>query len=209
MKRKEIDVPAQVDALKGSTTQREKDAASNVLVQRFNDSLFYFILKMVRNQEDAEDILQQVWAKAFNRISQYKPTHAFSTWLFKIATHHIIDVNRKRTLDVISLDTPLTTEPSEEDGLRPRALMMSMADDTPDPEEQMQLNARKEMCWELIEMLNTKLKELVVLRYIEQLSYDEIAERTNQPLGTVKGNLYRAKEKMAAFAMDYNLQEQY
>jgi hypothetical protein len=67
MKRKEIDVQAQVKALKGKSTQREKDAASSLLVQRFNESLFYFILKMVRNQEDAEDILQQVWAKAFNR----------------------------------------------------------------------------------------------------------------------------------------------
>jgi RNA polymerase sigma factor (sigma-70 family) len=209
MKRKEIDVQAQVKALKGKSTQREKDAASSLLVQRFNESLFYFILKMVRNQEDAEDILQQVWAKAFNRIAQYKPTHAFSTWLFKIATNHIIDVNRKRTLNVISLDTPLTTEVTEDDQMRPRELMMNMADYAPTPDEQMQLDARKEMCWELIEMLNPKLKELVVLRYINQLSYEEIAEQTNQPLGTVKGNLYRAKEKLAAFAMDYNLQEQY
>lgn len=209
MKTKEIDVQLQVKILQGNTTQREKDKAGSLLVQRFNMHLFYFILKMVKHQEDAEDILQKVWAKAFQRIRQYQPTHQFSTWLYKIASHQIIDENRKRKLNVVSLDVPLDTEPSEDDQMRPRELMMNLADDAPNPEQEMHLEARREMCLKLIEQLSPQLKKLVLMRYMDDKSYEEIAEETGIPLGTVKGNLFRARAKMEAIAMDCNLQERY
>lgn len=205
---KELNVEAQVAILQGNSTEREKNTASQLLVQRFNRSLLFFVSKMVRQVEEAEDIVQQVWEKAFSRIDQYQPTGAFSTWVFKIANNQVIDVKRKRKLDVVSLKDPLSNEVTD-DNLRSHKLMMSLKDVEPNPEEAININARKDMVRDLIDMLSPQMKTIIELRYFEELSYDEIAETIGKPVGTVKIQLHRAKNKMEKFAVELNLQERF
>jgi RNA polymerase sigma-70 factor (ECF subfamily) len=206
--KKKVDIQEVVCILQGEHTQREKENASQILVARFNKSLLYFALKKVRQKEEAEDIVQQVWTKVFTNIGNYQPTNSFSTWLFKVANNQLIDANRKRRLNVVSLDNSLPNDENDEQ-YRSHDLMIAMADDSLNPEETMEFDERKDMVHELLNLLNPNLRKIVLMRYMEELSYEEIAERIDKPIGTVKTALFRAKGKLDAFAMDLKLKERY
>ncbi len=74
------------------------------LMGRYRDSVYFMLLKMVNNKDDADDLTIEAFGKAFKRLSQYAPTYAFSTWLFKIATNNCIDFIRRKKVIIYSLD---------------------------------------------------------------------------------------------------------
>ena len=159
------------------------------IMQRYKDSLYFMALKMVNNKDDAMDLTVETFAKAFENLEKYKPEYAFSTWLFRIATNNSIDFIRKKRLNVISLDS-LTEEQGEDKYLQVRAEGLN-------PEETSIRKQESEKLKNMVEQLPLRYRTLIVLRYYEELSYEEIAKQVDIPIGTVKAQLFRARDLMA------------
>jgi len=155
------------------------------LLERYRDAIYYMLLKMVNNRSDAEDLTIEAFGKAFKNIAQYTPNYAFSTWLFKIATNNCIDFIRKKKANLISLDQ---TSDNQENISAP------LQSDSPDPEEDMIKSQRMALTRSVVEKLKPRYKTLVELRYFKEYSYEEIANELSLPIGTVKAQLFRARE---------------
>ncbi|MFN8298250.1 MAG: sigma-70 family RNA polymerase sigma factor [Chitinophagales bacterium] len=169
---------------------KEGDQVSfSKLMNRYRDSIYFMVLKMVHNRDDAEDLTIEAFGKAFNNISNYSADFAFSTWLFKIATNNSIDFIRKKRLQTTSLDQKTQTDDGE---ITP----IAVKDHNPDPEESMMKDQRAQKIRGAIEQLSPKYRTLIELRYLDELSYEEIAEKLDIPLGTVKAQLFRAKDML-------------
>lgn len=164
-------------------------AAFSKLMVRYRDSIFFMVLKMVHNRDDAEDLTIEAFGKAFNNIGNYSADFAFSTWLFKIATNNSIDFIRKKRLQTTSLDQTSKTDDGE-------TTPISVQDHAPDPEEAVIKEQRAQKIRDAIEQLSPKYRSLIELRYLDELSYEEIAEKLDLPLGTVKAQLFRAKDML-------------
>ncbi len=159
--------------------------AFGILMDRYRDSIYYMILKMVHNRDDADDLTIEAFGKAFSNLDKYTPDFAFSTWLFKIALNNSIDFIRKKRLQTLSLDNE-HDESTFNVFNSVKALM-------PDPEEKYIKEQRAELMRNVIDKLNPKYRQLIELRYFDELSYEEISDKLKMPLGTVKAQLFRAK----------------
>ena len=164
-------------------------AAYAKLMARYRESVFYMILKMVHNRDDADDLTIVAFSKAFHNLQNYSADFAFSTWLFRIATNNCIDFIRKKKLQTTSIDQ---TMPGSDDDSTP----ITIRDKTMTPEEGLIKDQRAIKIREVIQELSPKYRQLIELRYFEELSYEEIAERLDLPLGTVKAQLFRAKDML-------------
>ncbi|HPD94666.1 MAG: sigma-70 family RNA polymerase sigma factor [Bacteroidales bacterium] len=159
------------------------------LMDRYRDAIYFMLLKMVNNKSDAEDLTLEAFGKAFKNIHQYAPKYAFSTWLFKIATNNCIDFIRKRKGNLISIDHNIDDQ--EGSFVSPTALLSAA---TPDPEEKLIKEQNVKLIQDIVSKLKPRYRKLVELRYFQEYSYEEIAEELNLPLGTVKAQLFRARE---------------
>lgn len=157
------------------------------LLGRYRDAIYFMLLKMVNSPVDAEDLTIEAFGKAFKNIDQYTPNFAFSTWLFKIATNNCIDFIRKKRTSHVSLDQTVDGE----DSLSPSSLIQS---DTPDPELTMINKQKIKHMRKIVSRLKPRYRTLVELRYFKEYSYDEIAVELDIPIGTVKAQLFRARE---------------
>lgn len=157
------------------------------LLGRYRDAIYFMLLKMVNSPVDAEDLTIEAFGKAFKNIDQYAPNFAFSTWLFKIATNNCIDFIRKKRGSHISLDQSVDGE----DSLSPSALIQS---DSLDPEAYMINQQKVKLMREIVTKLKPRYRNLVELRYFKEYSYEEIAVELDLPIGTVKAQLFRARE---------------
>jgi len=155
------------------------------LLGRYRDAIYFMLLKMVNNAVDAEDLTIEAFGKAFKSIHQYAPNYAFSTWLFKIATNNAIDFIRKRRANMISID-----QSHDEDG----SVHVSIQDNEPDPEESIINQQKVKMMRSIVSKLKPRYRRLIELRYFSEFSYEEISEELNLPIGTVKAQLFRARE---------------
>jgi RNA polymerase sigma factor (sigma-70 family) len=181
---------AKKDYLLVQRALNDKDQrAYTELMGRYKDSVFYMLLKMVNNSDDAEDLTIETFSKAFKRLDQYTPQFAFSTWLFKIASNHSIDFIRKKRIKAISIDQGY----SKADG---ESYVIPVKEESLDPEESMQKDERIQRMRDVVEKLKPRYKRLVELRYFEEKSYEEISEILELPLGTVKAQLFRARDFM-------------
>ncbi len=169
------------DALNG------KQKAFTTLMQLYKDAIFFMVLKMVNNRDDAMDITVSTFGKAFENLDKYKSNFAFSTWLFKIATNNSIDFIRKQKFKTVSIDE------FNDDQER----VWEFKSDNLNPEEYSIKNQEKKALKNVVENLPEKYKNLVILRYFEELSYEEIAIELDIPLGTVKARLFRARDLLA------------
>jgi len=142
---------------------------------------------MVNNKDDAEDLTIEAFGKAFRRMAQYTPQFAFSTWLFKIASNNCIDFIRKKKIKAISIDQGFASEDGD-------TYEISVKDSVLDPAEAMQKEERIKKMREIVDRLKPRYRKLVEMRYFEELAYEEIAEQLDLPLGTVKAQLFRARE---------------
>ncbi len=162
------------------------------LMERYKRPVYHMILKMVRNVDDAEDLTIEAFAKAFKNLHRFKKDYTFSTWLFRIATNNAIDFIRKKKLETMSLDTSFQDDNGD-------SVTIDVEDHNLNPQER----AIKTQKIELIQLFVTKLppkyQRLVRLRYFEELSYEEIADELEAPLGTVKAQLHRARELLYDF----------
>ena len=164
-------------------------AAFAKLMSRYKESVYYMILKMVHNRDDADDLTMVAFSKAFHNLANYSADFAFSTWLFRIATNNCIDFIRKKKLQTSSLDHTTSNEDGE-------STPIAVKDKAMTPEESIIKDQRAIKIREVIQQLNVKYRQLIELRYFDELSYEEIAERLDLPLGTVKAQLFRAKDML-------------
>lgn len=165
-------------------------AAFAELLKRYRESVYFMLLKMIKNPTDADDLTIEAFGKAFHRIQQYSPNYAFSTWLFKIATNNCIDFIRKKRIAVTSMDNTFTDNSGNEMG-------MQIEGHEPTPEKVFIKKQKVKAMRDVVERLKPRYKELIIKRYFEELTYDEIAEELDLPLGTVKAQLFRAREFLA------------
>jgi RNA polymerase sigma-70 factor (ECF subfamily) len=160
------------------------------LMQRYKDSIFFMVLKMVNNKDDAMDITVTTFAKAFENLEKYRPEFAFSTWLFRIATNGSIDFIRKKKLSTTSIDGLSGGEGNED-------RVFEIKSDVLNPEETSIKKQQTEQLKEIIDKLPPRYKTLIILRYFDELSYEEIAEQLSLPLGTVKAQLFRGRDLLS------------
>ena len=165
---------------------KHDQAAYAELLDRYKDSVYYLLMKMVNNRDDAEDLTIEAFGKAFKNIAQYTPNYAFSTWLFRIATNNCIDFIRKKKAVTLSLDKNFMNDEGGE-------MTMDVRSDTPDPEENMIRKQKGALMRSLVDKLKPRYRILVEMRYFQELSYEEIAEQLDLPLGTVKAQLFRSR----------------
>jgi RNA polymerase sigma-70 factor (ECF subfamily) len=157
------------------------------LLVRYKDAIYFMLLKMVNNRSDAEDLTLEAFGKAFKNLHQYSPTFAFSTWLFKIASNNCIDFLRKKKGVHVSIENNEQNENGDQVRLKSKEL---------NPEEKLIRMQKAILLRKVVRRLKPRYQTLVELRYFREFSYEEIAKELNLPLGTVKAQLFRAREML-------------
>lgn len=174
------------------------DRAFAELHDRYRDTIFYMVLRIVNNASDAEDLTIEAFGKAFNNIHQYVPRYAFSSWLFRIAKNNCIDFIRSKKASVVDYDSNVVLQM---DGATITSTVSSSA---ADPEQQMILEQGVTRMRDVISKLRPRYQRLVELRYFQEYTYDEIANELNIPMGTVKAQLYRAREMLQKILQEFD-----
>jgi RNA polymerase sigma factor (sigma-70 family) len=157
------------------------------LLGRYKDAIYFMLLKMVNNRSDAEDLTLEAFGKAFKNLHQYSPTFAFSTWLFKIASNNCIDFLRKNKGVLISIENNDQNDNNEQGRLKSKEL---------NPEEKFIRMQKAILLRKVVRRLKPRYQALVELRYFREFSYEEIAKELDLPLGTVKAQLFRARQML-------------
>jgi RNA polymerase sigma-70 factor (ECF subfamily) len=157
------------------------------LMKNYRDALYFMMLKMTNNPTDAEDLTIEAFGKAFKNLDQYSPDYAFSTWLFRIASNNCIDfLRRKKKQNFSSLN-----ETSEDEGTE---YAHNISSNQPDPYDEVIKSQKIEVMRVVVDRLKPHYKKLIELRYFHEYSYEEICDELELPLGTVKAQLFRARE---------------
>jgi RNA polymerase sigma-70 factor (ECF subfamily) len=156
------------------------------LIKKYRGPIQNLIYKMVHEKSDIEDLVQEAFIKAFNSLKNYNQEFAFSTWIYRIAINNTIDYLRKRKLNTFSIDSDET-----DDEEKPK---FEIPDTTYSADANIILEQRQKIINDAINSLPEKYKKIIELRHKEELSYEEISEILNLPIGTVKAHLFRARE---------------
>jgi RNA polymerase sigma-70 factor (ECF subfamily) len=169
-----------------------RESAYRELLGRYERPVFSLVFRMVRDRNVAEDLAQEAFIRAFNAIDSYNPSYKFSNWIFKIANNHTIDFLRKRRLDTVSIHGSPHAGNAQEEART--SLVVEATNERPDAfVENKELGAQIERA---IGLLRPEYRTVVLLRHVEGYSYEEIAETTELPLGTVKTYLHRARNEL-------------
>lgn len=158
------------------------------LVRRYQRPIVAYVYRMVGDYDSALDLTQEVFIKVYNSLGRYRPEYKFSTWIYRIAHNSAIDHLRR--------DAASRIEDLEIEGEGGRTFEKPFASRNPTPEQESEQSERRAEIEEVVGELPPAYRELIVLRHSHDLSYDEIAEVTGLPLGTVKNRIFRAREAM-------------
>lgn len=165
--------------------QQGEQKAFNILLSKYRDTVYFMLLKMVHNENDAQDLTIEAFGKAFHNIHRFSPDYAFSTWLFRIATNNCIDFLRRKHGETY---LPIENNNDENEPFIPiRSTSLN-------PEEAMIKRQRAALLKIIVSKLKPRYRQLVEFRYFRELSYEEISKELNLPLGTVKAQLHRARK---------------
>jgi len=140
----------------------------------------------VHNNEEAQDLVQETFIKAFGSLKSYNPNYRFTTWLYKIAANSSIDHIRKKKINAFSLDRPIETEEG--------VVNIDVADMSYNPERDLSDKQKQVSITTAIEALPDKYKQVIIMRHQEDQSYEDIAKALRVPVGTVKARIFRARE---------------
>ncbi len=186
--------PADADALLVERVKRGDVRAFEMLVVKYQRRIERLISRMVRDSDLVADIAQETFIRAYRALPQFRGESAFYTWLYRIAVN-----TAKKSLMDLKRD-PLITETAlaarDEEGSETSRVENELSDgETPEA-----LLASKEIATavnEAIAALSEDLRQAITLREIEGLSYEEIADAMNCPIGTVRSRIFRAREAIA------------
>ena len=161
------------------------------LMRLYRDSIYYMLVRMVKNKDDAEDLTLMTFGKAFRYLDKYTPKYAFSTWLYRIALNNSIDFLRVKNNmpqyfeeDLYTSSTTSIIDKSEDNLQRT-------------PEEEIIDKQRLQLLRAAVSELPDRYRRVIELRYYEDLAYEEIAERLGLTLSNVKIQIMRAKQMLA------------
>ncbi len=177
-----------------SALNSNNEKAYAELMNNYRDSLYFMMLKMTNDPIDAEDMTIEAFGKAFRNLKNYTPEFAFSTWLFKIASNNCIDFLRKKSKNQLTLDSKHWNDDVD--------FTQNIQFSGPDPEERVITKQKYKLLREIVDMIKPHYKTLIELRYFQEHSYEEIASELNLPLGTVKAQLFRARELLFQILKD-------
>lgn len=163
-----------------------RESSFEELVRRYQRPIASYVYRMVGDYDAALDLTQEVFIKVYNSLARYRPEFKFSTWIYKIAHNAAIDHLRRHSVREQHLVA------GDETG-RPGVVVESRR---LTPEQESEREERRSEIESVVQTLSPAYRELIVLRHSHDLSYDEIAEVTGLPLGTVKNRLFRAREAM-------------
>lgn len=158
------------------------------IVEIYKDKVFQICFRMLGNRQEAEDLAQEAFVRAYVNIRSFNITMKFSTWLYRIATNLCIDRLRKKKPDYY-----LDAEVAGTEGLN---MYSQIASDMAKPEEEVESLELQETIQVEIMKLPEKYRSVIVLRYIEELSLKEISEILDLPVGTVKTRIHRGREAL-------------
>jgi len=163
-----------------------RESGFEELVRRYQRPIAAYVYRMVGDYDAALDLTQEVFIKVYNSLSRYRSEFKFSTWIYKIAHNAAIDFLRRHAVREQALASGSDAE-RRETIVESRGLT---------PEQESEREERRSEIETVVRTLPSAYRELIVLRHSHDLSYDEIAEVTGLPLGTVKNRLFRAREAM-------------
>lgn len=163
-------------------------AAFRKLVDKYQTPLYYHVVKMVKDREQVEDLIQEAFVKAFDNLKSYNTSYAFSTWLYRITTNHTIDYLRKKKLQTMSINEPVKTRDGE--------MNVQLPDADAGADRSIIRKQRQKIIRDAIHDLPEKYRQVIEMRHLEELSYQEISDALDLPLGTVKAHIFRAREML-------------
>jgi RNA polymerase sigma-70 factor (ECF subfamily) len=169
--------------------KRQDAGLLDQLIVRYQHRLLRYLLYLTSNREQAEDLFQEVWMRVLVRGGQFNGKARFDTWLFTVARNLVIDLRRKRTMS--SLDEMFETAGDED-----RPMGIEIAADRPSPFDQCASGEDRDRLTAALLQMEPLYREVLVLRFHEDLSLEEIAKVTRAPLSTVKSRLYRGLASM-------------
>lgn len=155
------------------------------LMKKYNKKIYGFIYRMVRDNEVAIELTQDFFIKIFNVVAKYNFEYKFSTWAYRICYNLVIDYVRKHQTYIDSLD---------DDNISQKQMLESDNYVSEDGFNILEKEELRNYIWKAVDSIPVKYKELILLRYLQGLKYDEIADITELPVGTVKNRIFKAKE---------------
>ena len=182
--KKEIRLFTDSELIKNAISGREDGFEE--LVRRYQKPITGYVFRIVGDYDSALDVTQEVFIKVYNSLHRYSSDYKFSTWLYRIAHNAAIDHLRRNSVNTQSLET------ENADG----TYQLQIESPAPSPEKHREISEWRTEIGQVIRRLPDAYKQLILLRHASDLSYDEIAEVTGLPLGTVKNRLFRAREMM-------------
>lgn len=157
-------------------------SAFEELIAEYEKKIYNYCFRMTNNREDAEDLAQEVFIKVYRGLKSFKGDSQFSTWIYRIAYNTCVDKFRRKKVRVLSM-TPANEEEKE----------LDLPDGEPLPEEKVLQAEKKKLIQECIESLKPEYKTVIILRDIQDHTYESIADILGIPLGTVKSHISRAR----------------
>ena len=186
-------LPETDEALVAAALKGNEDSFSE-LVRRYKGRLVNYLYRLLRNLDEAHDLSQDVFVKVYKALDRFDPTYKFSTWLFRVAQNAAIDKIRKRRLNLVSMHR----SNDDDDGRD-----WEFPSGEPGPYSALRNLERGEAIQEAVDQLPWEYRELIVLRHFGELSYEQIANLKQMPLGTVKNKLFRGRQMLKTMLANY------
>jgi len=180
------------DAELVSTAIGGGEASFEELVRRYQRPIVSYVYRMLNDYDNSLDVTQEVFIKVYNSLERYSCDYKFSTWLYRIAHNAAIDHLRRNSMNSLSLETETA------DG----TYQLQIESPNPTPEQDRERSEWRSEIESVVKQLPAAYRDLILLRHARDLSYDEIAEITDLPLGTVKNRLFRAREMMRGLLIE-------
>jgi RNA polymerase sigma-70 factor (ECF subfamily) len=165
------------------------------IVTRYQGRVVNYLYRLLRNLDEAHDLAQDVFLRIYRALDRFDSNYRFSTWLFRVAQNAAIDRIRKRRLRMVSLHRPESEESEGGD--------WDFASSDAGPYGDLRNRERGEAISQAIDELADEYRELIVLRHFGELSYEEIAQLKEMPLGTVKNKLFRGRQMLKGRLADF------
>jgi RNA polymerase sigma-70 factor (ECF subfamily) len=161
--------------------------AYTALVDRYSRVVSSLIRKMIRDEDDIDDLTQETFIKAYKALPTFKEGFLFSSWVYRIASNTCIDFMRRKRFSFVSIDQPISKHGEDEQ-------YIDLEDESNTPELNYILNERRKAVEDAIDKLPDNYKKIIKMRHEDELEYVEISNILNMPLGTVKAHLFRGRK---------------
>ena len=147
------------------------------LISRYKNLVYSIILRMTKNGDDADDLAQDVFLKIYKNLPSYSPEFKFSTWIMRITNNHVIDFHRKRKHETVPIES----------------VELSLSCDGT-PEAEFLTKEKNERIHQIVESLPTMYKVPIMMYHLNNMGYQEIADKLNEPLSKIKNRIFRGRK---------------